>query len=267
MGAVDFARAAADASALLSRSAPLLSRTILEATMNDNNASIALNRREIGQQSISKNWINVLSAEWPVCGYRFRPCIPGDRWIMQGFSATRLWTDNYIRYLPAPKLGHNRLLVATVGISSVQYRPNIGLQSWGPEGVDSKTYTQARSHGLTVHQGSFLNTGLERKSFWDYAGSCARTFARSCGSTEGGLRDIAAWWRAMSCCEESEWREQLGLKRKQLTKRSAPSLDSVQYEKFGSLTRFPVSPGLQRPMTTIYWWQNENKGKNKILLN
>ncbi|MDA8259962.1 MAG: class I SAM-dependent methyltransferase [Betaproteobacteria bacterium] len=98
-------------------------------------------------------------------GYRFRPRIPGGRWIMQGFSAKRLWMDNHIRHLPAPKPGHNRLLDAGCGNGYfVWTAQTLGYQAEGLE-IDPKACAQARSHGLTVHQGSFPDTGLESESF------------------------------------------------------------------------------------------------------
>jgi SAM-dependent methyltransferase len=98
-------------------------------------------------------------------GYRFRPRIPGGRWVMQGFPATRRWMANRIRHLPAPKPGHNRLLDAGCGSGSfVWTAQTLGYQAEGLE-IDPKACAQARSHGLTVHQGSFPDTGLESESF------------------------------------------------------------------------------------------------------
>jgi SAM-dependent methyltransferase len=98
-------------------------------------------------------------------GYRFRPGIPGGRFVMQAFPAKRLWMDNYIRHLPAPKPGHNRLLDA--GCGSGYFLPiaqTLGYQAEGLE-IDPKACARAHAHGLTVHQGSFPDTGLESKSF------------------------------------------------------------------------------------------------------
>ncbi len=98
-------------------------------------------------------------------GYRFRPRMPGGRWVMQGFPATRRWIGNRIRHLSAPKPGHNRLLDAGCGSGYFVYAAQqLGYQAEGLE-IDPKACAQARSHGLTVHQGSFPDTGLESGGF------------------------------------------------------------------------------------------------------
>ena len=98
-------------------------------------------------------------------GYRFRPRIPGGRWLMQGFPAKRLWLGNRIRHLPAPKPGHNRLLDAGCGSGYFVWTAQIlGYQAEGLE-IDPKACAQARSHELTVHQGSFPNTGLQSEGY------------------------------------------------------------------------------------------------------
>lgn len=98
-------------------------------------------------------------------GYRFRPRMPGGQWIMQGFPAKRLWMANRIRHLPAPKPGHNRLLDAGCGSGYfVWAAQTLGYEAEGLE-IDPQACAQARSHGLTVHQGSFPDTGLESESF------------------------------------------------------------------------------------------------------
>ncbi|MDA8378541.1 MAG: class I SAM-dependent methyltransferase [Planctomycetia bacterium] len=98
-------------------------------------------------------------------GYRFRPRIPGGRWVMQGFPVTRRWIDNRIRHLPAPKPGRDRLLDAGCGSGYfVWAAQQLGYRVEGLE-IDPKACAQARSHGLTVHQGSFPDTGLESGSF------------------------------------------------------------------------------------------------------
>ncbi|WP_312283962.1 class I SAM-dependent methyltransferase [Candidatus Igneacidithiobacillus taiwanensis] len=98
-------------------------------------------------------------------GYRFRPRIPGGRWIMHGFPATRRWLGNRIRHLPAPKPGHNRLLDAGCGSGAFVWVAQIlGYRAEGLE-IDPKACAQARSHGLVVHQSSFPDTGLESESY------------------------------------------------------------------------------------------------------
>ncbi len=99
-------------------------------------------------------------------GYHFRPRIPGGRWIMEGLPAKRRRrADSHIRHLPAPNPGHNRLLDAGCGSGVfVWMAQTLGYQAEGLE-IDPKACAQARSHGLTVHQGSFPNTGLESESF------------------------------------------------------------------------------------------------------
>lgn len=98
-------------------------------------------------------------------GYHIRPRILGGRWIMQGFPATRLWIGDRIRHLPAPSPEYNRLL--DVGCGSGYFlwaAQSLGYRAEGLE-IDPKACAQARSHGLTVHQGSFPNTGLESDTF------------------------------------------------------------------------------------------------------
>jgi SAM-dependent methyltransferase len=98
-------------------------------------------------------------------GYHFRPRITGGRWVMQGFPAKRLWVDNRIRHLPAPKPGHDRLLDAGCGSGVfVQLAQTLGYQAEGLE-IDPKACALAHAHGLSVHQGSFPDTGLESESF------------------------------------------------------------------------------------------------------
>ena len=98
-------------------------------------------------------------------GYRLRPRIPGGRWVMQGFPATRQWIGNRIRHLPAPRPGHNRLLDAGCGSGYFVYMARqVGYQAEGLE-IDPRACAQARTHGLKVHQGSFPDTGLESGSF------------------------------------------------------------------------------------------------------
>ncbi len=98
-------------------------------------------------------------------GSNFRPRILVGRWLMQGIPATRRWIGNHIRHLPAPKPGHNRLLDAGCGSGYfVWTAQKLGYQAEGLE-IDPKACAQARAHGLTVHQGSFPDTGLESESF------------------------------------------------------------------------------------------------------
>jgi SAM-dependent methyltransferase len=96
---------------------------------------------------------------------RLHPRIPGGRWVMKWFPTTRLKWNNYYRHLPAPKPGHNRLLDAGCGDGGfVLVAQTLGYQAEGLE-IDPKACAQARSHGLTVHQGSLPDTGLESESF------------------------------------------------------------------------------------------------------
>ncbi len=98
-------------------------------------------------------------------GHRFRPYIPGGRWVTQWFPTKRLEIDYYIRHLPAPKPGHDCLLDAGCGSGYFVWRARtLGYQAEGLE-VDPKACAQARSHGLTVHQGSFPDSGLQSASF------------------------------------------------------------------------------------------------------
>lgn len=114
-----------------------------------------------------KRVLNVLRNDYLNARYgcRFRPCVLGGRWIMQGAPLKWRFIDNHIRHLPVPKPGHNRLLDAGCGSGDfVWTAKTLGYQAEGLE-IDAKACAQARAHGLTVHQGSFPNTSLVSESF------------------------------------------------------------------------------------------------------
>ncbi|HUW98176.1 MAG TPA: methyltransferase domain-containing protein [Acidiferrobacter sp.] len=98
-------------------------------------------------------------------GYRFRPALPGGRWLTQRLRARTLEWGNRIRHLPAPKPGHNQLLDAGCGSGQfVWMAQTLGYRAEGLE-IDPKACAQAHDHGLAVHQGSFPDTGLASGSF------------------------------------------------------------------------------------------------------